>query len=176
MEQFKAMHGKKITCYIKGVYIGDAELHVSGSYFYIRQNKVSGVDRNTGNYKYSYVTRNPEDYYVELMDPYEMPKLEAGMVVRVAGITSLCNTYLYVNDDMFLSTDGEGYVVIGSLVGEYEITEVYDKCHKGRFKKIESNFGPLIWQKQTPAQRKIAELEAAVKQALEQIEELKDER
>ena len=49
------MIGKKITCYIDGVFIEDGEITKEGDFFYILQNKKQGsiIDKKKG-YKYSW--------------------------------------------------------------------------------------------------------------------------
>jgi hypothetical protein len=49
------MIGKKITCYIDGVFIEDGEITKKNNYFYILQNKKNGDSiRHKKEYKYSW--------------------------------------------------------------------------------------------------------------------------
>ena len=56
------MIGKKITCYIKEVFIDDGEITKEGDSFFILQNKKNGAYlNNRKGYKYSWLIKFCED-------------------------------------------------------------------------------------------------------------------
>lgn len=76
-EQLLKMHGKRITCDIRGKYIDDARISVEeNNNIYICQNEIDGIScEETFGYKCSYLISSNNEHYENLIQPCNDIKL-----------------------------------------------------------------------------------------------------
>lgn len=127
------LHGKSVTCEIKGKTITNAKIAVEGSKVYICQNQKDGNEAvNTLGYKYSWIisrgrSRSYESYdynttNIKLADDSnEMPEIVAGNIIELDnGELQLC---LPSSDDELISYDKD--LKGGNAIDTDEIIAIY---------------------------------------------------